>query len=120
MTIEIIEAQKIVDEETDIWAVWLEITQLSTSWLLPTTAPGTLLESELQAHFDVRETSLFAVAQQRQIAPDAIYERVLSGRVLKAFAALVLDEINILRAEAGLSARTAEQLRTAIKTKLRG
>ncbi len=37
---------------------------------------------------------------------------------LKAFALVVLDEINILRVAAELPERTVAQLKTAIKTKL--
>jgi len=37
---------------------------------------------------------------------------------LKAFALVVLDEINILRTQAGLPSRTVQQLKTAIKAKL--
>jgi len=40
------------------------------------------------------------------------------NQTLKAFALVVLDEINILRTEAGLSARTPAQVKTAIKSKL--
>ena len=38
--------------------------------------------------------------------------------VIKAFMLLVLDELNILRAEHGLSARTSAQLRSAILDKI--
>ena len=37
---------------------------------------------------------------------------------LKAFALVVLDEINILRVGAGLAERTITQLKTAVKNKL--
>ena len=37
---------------------------------------------------------------------------------LKAFAIVVLDEINLLRVNAGLSERTITQLKTAVKAKL--
>jgi len=37
---------------------------------------------------------------------------------LKAFALVVLDEINILRVAAGLPERTVQQLKNAVKTKL--
>ena len=37
---------------------------------------------------------------------------------LKAFALVVLDEINALRANAGLQPRTITQLKTAVKSKL--
>lgn len=38
--------------------------------------------------------------------------------VLKAFALVVLDEINLLRVNAGLTERTKEQLKQAINSKL--
>ena len=38
--------------------------------------------------------------------------------VLRAFMLLVIDELNILRANDGLNARTAAQLKTAIRNKL--
>lgn len=38
--------------------------------------------------------------------------------VFKAFALVVLDEINLLRAAAGLSSRTVDQLKTAISNKM--
>ena len=119
MTIEIITADLTEEiEGITLWAIWIEITQLSEVYLLPVTAPGSLPEVDLQSHLEAQETALFVVAQQKQILPETIYEKFISGRVLKAFAALVLDEINILRTEAGLVVRTAEQLRTAIKIKL--
>lgn len=38
----------------------------------------------------------------------------------KAFALVVLDEINLLRSNAGLSTRTAQHLKTAVRNKLDG
>lgn len=38
----------------------------------------------------------------------------------RAFALVVLDEINLLRTNAGLQARTAAQLKTAVRNKLDG
>lgn len=38
--------------------------------------------------------------------------------LLRAFALVVLDEINVLRAQHGLAARTAAQLKTAVRNKL--
>ncbi len=52
--------------------------------------------------------------QERKFAKDEIDGK----RVLKAFAEVVMDEINILRAEHGLPARTLFQLVTAIKNKI--
>jgi len=39
------------------------------------------------------------------------------NKLLKAFALCVLDEINVLRTNAGLSERTTAQLKTAVKNK---
>lgn len=44
--------------------------------------------------------------------------RIDNERVLKAFALTVLDEINILRGQHGLAARTQTQLINAIKTRV--
>jgi len=55
-----------------------------------------------------------AVARAVPVDPFSLKERM----VLKAFAGVVLDEINLLRTNAGLTPRTATQLRTAIKNKL--
>ena len=54
------------------------------------------------------------------IAADRIVEkgRIDVERILKALALVTKDEINILRAEHGLSARTNNQLLNAIKAKV--
>lgn len=113
--IEIVGAELTSD---NIWVCWLEISRLTQAWMLPATAPGNLLENELQAHFDGREDELWIMADAKQYAPD-IYEHLKSKWVLKALAAVMLDEINTLRQQHGLAARTAEQLREAVKGKLR-
>lgn len=117
--IEIVSAELVAKEETaaTVWVCWLEITQDSQTWMLPATAQGDLLEEELQAHFDGREDELWQIADANQYAPD-LYERLEPRRVLKAFAGVMLDEVNILRGQHGLAPRTAEQLRDAIKGKL--
>jgi len=88
------------------------------SWMLPTTAPGTLQQADLQAHFDAQEAELWRVAQEKRYPVD-VWERIPLKRLLKAFALVVLDEINILRQRAGLAPRTADQIVGAIKAKLR-
>lgn len=40
------------------------------------------------------------------------------GAVFKAFALIVLDEVNILRTQAGLSERTVQQLKNAIAARM--
>ncbi len=54
-----------------------------------------------------------AVATNRAEAKDEV-----DGRILKAFAGIMLDEINLLRVKAGLAQRTADQLRTAILNRI--
>lgn len=99
------------------WACWLEISLGEETWMLPATAPGELVEGELQAFFDAKESELWAVAQAKQHTVD-LYQHVAVKRVLKAFALVALDEFNILRGEHSLPERTAEQLKAAIKAKL--
>jgi len=118
MTIEIVEAELQITEDIAIWACWLEISQGTEAYLLPATASGELVAGELQAHFEAQETELFSLAQSKGFDVDQIYAR-LTERILKAFALVVLDEINLLRAQHSLTARTATQLRTAVKNKLK-
>jgi hypothetical protein len=116
--IEIISIEFIQDELGSIWVCWLQLTQGPESWMLPATAPGTLAEVDLQAYFDAREADLWTLAQAKQYPVD-LYERVPVRRVLKAFALVVLDEVNLLRVQHGLAERTPDQIVTAIKAKLR-
>ena len=117
--IEIVDAELVSDVDGPYWSCWLEITQGPEAWMLPTTAPGSLGKGDLQGHFDANEDELWTVAQAKQYSVN-IFERVPLKRVLKAFALVVLDEINILRGVAGLAERTPSQIITAIKAKLRG
>ena len=102
----------------EIWACWLQLTQGPDTWLLPATAPGTLAAGELQAHFDAREADLWRVAQAKQYPVD-VWERIPLKRLLRAFALVMLDEVNLLRDRAGMPQRTADQIVGAIKAKLR-
>lgn len=119
MTIEIIDAMLQTDEESSIqfWFCWLEIVQNGDVYLLPVTALGSLLEGELQAVFDAKETELFTLAQAKGDEPEKIYQRI-DKRIVRAFALVTLDEVNIIRGELALPLRTAEQLRNAVKGKL--
>lgn len=120
MTIEIVYAERVEEELVEgvfVWVCWLEISQSGQTWMLPTTAPGTLAKGELQAHFDARESELWSVAQQKQYTAD-LYDHVGPRHVLKAFAAVMLEETNILRQLHGLAPRTAAQLRQAVKAEL--
>lgn len=54
------------------------------------------------------------LARDRRVAKKSINNE----RVLRAFAAIVVDEINILRAQHGLPDRTFAQLVTAIKSRI--
>ena len=114
--IEIISAQK-TTEEPILWSCWLQITQDSKSWMLPATAPGMLAEGELQAYFEAREDELWQIAQQKQYPVD-LFACIGLDELMRAFALVVLDEVNLLRARAGLPERTAAQLVEAIKGRL--
>jgi hypothetical protein len=114
---ELVESDGVVSDAEDIWVCWLEITQAAQAWMLPATAPGDLLEDELQAYFDARETELWQIADAKQYALD-IYEWLEPRRVLKAFAGVMLDEINVLRGEQGMPLLTAEDWEGAIREKL--
>ena len=116
--IEVTQAELTEDEDIQYWACWLQITQDGESWMLPTTAPGTLENEELQAHFDAREDELWRVAQEKQYAPD-ILERMPMRQLMKVVALVMLDEVNLIREELSLSERTSKQLLDAIKAKLR-
>jgi hypothetical protein len=112
----------LLTELTDIngsqhWVVWLQITQNGECWMLPTTAPGTLAENELQAHFEAQEDELWGVAQEKQYTPD-ILKRVPSQRLLEAIALTMLDEFNVLRAEQGMPPLAEEEMIEIIKEKL--
>lgn len=71
----------------------------------------------MQAILNAQEGTLWTAAQAEGQAVD-LYRLTLK-RVVKAFALVVLDEINILRTKVGLAERTAAQLNNAIKTKLK-
>lgn len=116
--IEIVTAELMDRGDRTIWACWLQITQGPDSWLLPTTAPGALALADLQAHFDAQEADLWRVAQEKRYPVD-VWERIPLKRLLRAFALVVLDEINVLRQREGLAPRTAEQIVGAIKAKLK-
>ena len=69
-----------------------------------------------QAGKDAVDAAILAseTQQDKSLAKDIID----SERVLKAFAEVVMDELNNLRAEHGLPVRTLSQLVTAIKNKI--
>ena len=68
--------------------------------------------------FEIVNGSLALIAE----ADDNMKARIIDGfdspKMLKAFAEIVMDELNILRAGAGLDPRTMAQLKTARKNKL--
>lgn len=112
MTIEILE----VKLNQDTRAVDIIITSGPNSYLW--SVGGLPLTGDLQAILDAREAELFTQAQVGGRVVD-LYE-VTIKRVLKAFALVVMDEINILRIQAGLAPRTAGQIDNALRAKLKG
>lgn len=116
--IEIIDAEKVVHEHGEIWACWLELLKVGETRWLPAAASGDLLKGELLAHFEMQEDNLWNIAEYKQYPAD-IYENIITKKVLRAFVSVVMDEINILRAQHALAARTKEQFVRAIKDKLK-
>lgn len=63
------------------------------------------------------------VTPDPHVTPDApttdeVYDGVIENqKMIKALALVILDEVNLLRAEAGLTARTTAQLRNAVESK---
>lgn len=57
-------------------------------------------------------------AQEIDADNEAITATMDTDRYLRAFALVVLDEVNLLRAEHAMAPRTATQLRAAVKAKL--
>jgi hypothetical protein len=116
ITVEIID--KMLDD-AGFWMCWLEITSNSTSWYLPAAAPGDLEAGDLQAHFNAQANYLWQLADGgKGFAPNILLwprER----RLIRAFAEVVKDEVNILRAYHSLPDRTLAQLKAAIKAKLK-
>lgn len=108
------------EEDGSSWVCWLKISQDAQTWMLPATAPGGLLESELQAYFDKQEAELWRVADTKRYAPD-VYRYTKPERVLKALSGVLLNEINFLRSRSGVrDPITKEDLERAIEKKLRG
>lgn len=115
MNIEIVYAERLCDGLDCWWACELWVTEEGTTLAIPATAPENLLQPELQAYFDGIQDRVWDVAVRKGFAPDVLIrlsERLLLIRLVK----LILDEINILRAEAGLPPRTLEQLKEALKS----
>lgn len=79
---------------------------------------GGLPESgDLQPILDAREAKLLQVAIAKGQLFD-VYELTVQ-RVLKALTLVITDELNILRALHGLPDRTADQIKGAIKNRLK-
>jgi len=66
-----------------------------------------------QANID----AAFAQVEVNEVL-DVERDKLDNEKILKAFAELVMDELNILRAIEGLPPRTFDQLRTAIRNKV--
>lgn len=127
--IEIVQAEFISDESGSYWSCWLEINQGTENWMLPATAPGDVLEADLQAYFDARQAELWRVAQAKQYPVD-VFERISPKRILKELALIQLDDsnrktrkINELCQIAGIAELpevTQEQSIALLKSRLRG
>lgn len=78
---------------------------------------GLPLEGDLQTILNAREAELWTAASAAGRTVD-LFELQLK-RVLKAFALVTMDEINILRQRAGLPLRTAGQIDDALRQRLK-
>lgn len=78
---------------------------------------GLPLTGDLQPILDARETELWQAAQQNGKTHNLFSVR--QEKIIKAFALVVMDEINILRTAAGLAPRNQSQIETAIKNKIK-
>jgi hypothetical protein len=117
MTIEILRTQTDILEPTGetFRSVEIIITNGAESYLW--SRGGLPAEGDLQTILEAEESRLWREAQAGGRAVD-LYELALK-RVLKAFALVVMDEINILRNRAGLQPRNAGQIDDAIRAKLK-
>lgn len=81
---------------------------------------GLPLTGNLQTVLDAREAELFAKAQAGGRVVD-LYE-ISTKRALRAFALVMLDEINVLRQASlpPLPVRSASQIEGALKAKIKG
>lgn len=74
----------------------------------------------LQAHLNGRAAELHAIAQAAGVVLD-VTEQVKERIVVKALVALILEEINTLRAAAGLTPQyTLAQVRKKLRDKIMG
>lgn len=119
MTIEIIDKELVEDDGEEFWAITIEIEDGIDTYLLAVGEPGATAEGDLQPKLEARKDQLWATAQQKGIVPDVVFTGTRQDRVIKALALVILDEINILRALESIAPRTVEQLRGAIKAKLK-
>lgn len=116
MTIEIVNTEIKTVAEKSFRVATIIISSGSETYLY--LVGGLPLTGNLQTILDAREAELFTAAQAKG-KPVDLYE-IVTRRVLKAFVLVVLDEVNILRQQAGLAPRTAGQIDNALKAKIKG
>ena len=117
MTIEIVDVRLIDDLDGNITSRHADIIITDNGNAYTYGVGGLPLVGNLQTILDGREAELLGGAVAKGQAVD-LYN-VTPKKVLKAFALVVLDEINALRNVAGLQPRTAGQIEGAIKAKLK-
>ena len=82
-------------------------------WKVAADSTVTLMDAGEQATADAQEAAEKLV-KERNLQKNVVDNQ----KAIKAFALVVLDEINVIRANAGMSARTQQQLIDAIKAKI--
>jgi hypothetical protein len=80
---------------------------------------GLPLKGDLQTILDAREDELWQAATQKTRPADVYQLADESGVLLKAVVQVLRDEINILRGRLVLPERSAEEVETKIKDKLK-
>lgn len=96
-------------------SVYIAITQAGQT--LEWSVGGLPLVGNLQTILDARESELWRAAQERGKPHNLFSAR--QEKIIKAFALVVMDEINILRNAAALTPRNQTQIETAIRNKLK-
>jgi hypothetical protein len=120
MPVEILEIRTVNNEfgEPDSYVVEFEISNGQGAYLwriggVPLSMTKQQAATYLQNHFD----EIYAAAEEgNEPAPDLVDNpHIDARRVLKALVLVMIDEINILRAEHGLAPRTAQQAYNAVR-----
>jgi hypothetical protein len=79
--------------------------------------PAGLSPIDAKSHLDSRADELWAAAKLVAMPADVL-DNINQRMLLKALVSLLLEEVNVLRANGGLPPRTKSELITGLKSKL--